>query len=128
MDKRVRMRPGGPSPSETQKSRRGAPGSGTPSAAGGVGRARKGPLPVSAEAWGGTDGGVRGGQEEADRGGSALRTLIDLGTETSAILLALRGAVAQPVGEPGSGEEGESGDFEDENHCRVRRVAWADTT
>ena len=83
----------------------------------------KAPLPASGEAWGGTDGGVRGGQEEADRGGSALRTLIDLGTETSAILLALRGAVAEPVGEPGSGEEGESGDFEDENHCRVRRVA-----
>jgi hypothetical protein len=37
--------------------------------------------------------------------------------------LALRGAVAQPVCEPGSGEEGESGDFEDENHCRVRQVA-----
>ena len=81
------------------------------------------PFPASGEARGGMDEGARVGQEGADRGGSALRTLIDLGAETSAILLALRGAVAQPVGQPGSGEEGESGDFEDENHCRVRQVA-----
>lgn len=69
------------------------------------------------------DEGARVGQEGADPGGSALRTLIDLGAETSAILLALRGAVAQPVGQPGSGEKDEGGDFEDENHCRVRQVA-----
>jgi hypothetical protein len=37
--------------------------------------------------------------------------------------LAFRGPVAEPVGQPGSGQEGESGDFEDENHCRVRQVA-----
>jgi hypothetical protein len=37
--------------------------------------------------------------------------------------LALRGAVAQPVGQPGSGEKDEGGDFEDENHGGVRRAA-----
>jgi hypothetical protein len=36
--------------------------------------------------------------------------------------------VAQPVGQPGSGQEDKGGDFEDENHDGSRRVALADTT
>ena len=58
------------------------------------------------------------GKAEAgtDREGSAFRALVDLGAETAAILLAFRGPVAEPVGQPGSGQEDEGGDLEDENH------------
>lgn len=124
MDKRGRMRTGGPSPSETRKkalrARRVAARRQRQMGQDAAGMA---PFPASREARGGMDEGARVGQQGADPGGSALRTLIDLGAETSAILLALRGAVAQPVGQPGSGEKDEGGDFEDENHCRVRQVA-----
>ena len=70
------------------------------------------------------------GKAEAwtDREGSAFRALVDLGAETAVILLAFRGPVAEPVGEPGSGQKDQGGNFEDENHGGVRRAAGADTT
>jgi hypothetical protein len=37
--------------------------------------------------------------------------------------LAFRGPVAEPVGQPGSGQEDKGGDLEDENHGGVRRAA-----
>lgn len=70
----------------------------------------------------------RVGEGATNRDRSAFRSLIRLRAETSAILLALRGLVAEPVGQPGSSQEDEGGDFEDENHIGVRRVARADTT
>ncbi len=68
---------------------------------------------------------MKAGKAEAgtDREGSAFRALVDLGAETAAILLAFRGPVAEPVGQPGSGQEDEGGDLEDENHGGVRRAA-----
>lgn len=80
------------------------------------------PPPASTEAWREVRG--TGGQGEAgtDRKRSAFRTLVDLRAETAAILLAFRGPVAEPVGQPGSGQEDEGGDFEDENHGGVRRA------
>ncbi len=68
---------------------------------------------------------MKAGKAEAgtDREGSAFRALVDLGAETAAILLAFRGPVAKPVGQPGSGQEDKGGDLEDENHGGVRRAA-----
>ena len=69
----------------------------------------------------------RVGEGATNRDRSAFRSLIRLWAETSAILLALWGLVAEPVGLPGSGEEDKGGDFEDENHNGVRSGARADT-
>ncbi len=51
-----------------------------------------------------------------DRERSAFRALVDSGAETTAILLAFRGPVAEPIGQSGSGQKDKGGDFEDDNH------------
>ena len=63
---------------------------------------------------------AKGGKQGAggDPEGSAFRAFIDLRAETSAILLAFRSLMTQPVGQSGSGQEDEGGNLEDENHGR----------